>query len=354
MSPTPRRPLTVAPFQRHALTLARRWRRMSKQQLAAATGVTAATIGQYELGQARPPAGVLGRLALALGLPPEFFAAAVPAPATPGHAHFRSLRATTQAERDQALAFGEIAWRVVDAVERLVRLPELRLPQLELPEPATSGDVEAAATAARAAFGLGGEPVPHVIRLLEAHGVVVLTLPDVSDRVDAFSHWYGHRPFVFASPAKHDKARSRMDAAHELAHLLLHHDAEPGSQVLERQATAFASAFLAPPDRLREELPARLDFERLHELKRRWGLSLKALVYRGHALGVYRDHTYRRGMSLLAEWGHPEPGDLGPPESPVAVSRAIGLLATQGTGPDGLAARAGLPVELLHAVIAAG
>lgn len=33
-----------------------------------------------------------------------------------------------------------------------------------------------------------------------------------------------------------DKARSRFDAAHELGHLLLHHDAEPGSKVIENQA----------------------------------------------------------------------------------------------------------------------
>jgi Zn-dependent peptidase ImmA (M78 family)/transcriptional regulator with XRE-family HTH domain len=349
--PTPS--LAVAAFEPNALTLARRWRRMSKKQLATQTGVTAAAVSQYELGQARPSAGVLGRLALALCVPVEFFAAGIPAPVTPGHAHFRSLRATTQAERDQALAFGEIAWRVVDVVERYVRLPDLRLPQLELPEPATTADIESVAREARVAFGLADEPIPHVTRLLETHGVIVLTLPDVSDRVDAFSHWYGQRPFVFASPSKNDKARWRMDAAHELGHLLLHHDAEPGSQLLERQATAFGSHFLAPTGRLREELPGKLDFDRLHELKRRWGMSLKALIYRGHAMGVYRDHTYRRGMSLLAEWGFPEPGDLGPPESSSLIGQAIKLLAAQGVVVEDLASRMSMPVELLHIVVTA-
>jgi len=191
-------------------------------------------------------------------------------------------------------------------------------------------------------------------RLLEAHGVIVLTLPEISDRVDAFSHWYGQRPFVFASPAKNDKARSRMDAAHELGHLLLHHDAEPGSQLLERQATTFASQFLAPTSRLRDELPGRLNFDRLQELKRCWGISLKALVYRGHAIGIYRDHTYRRGMSMLAEWGYPEPGDLGPREAPAAVGRAVELLTSRGISLGDLGARAAIPVELLKTVVAAG
>jgi Zn-dependent peptidase ImmA (M78 family) len=326
---------------------------MRKNELARQIGVTAAAVSQYELGQARPSAAVLARLALALSMPVDFFAAGFPPPVTPGQAHFRSLRTTSQAERDQAEAFGEIAWRVVEVVERHLRLPRLRLPQLDLAEPAGADDVRVAATTARESYGLAAAPVPHMVRLLEASGVIVLALPDVSERVDAFSHWYGQRPFVFLNPAKDDKARSRMDAAHELGHLLMHHDAEPGSQLLERQATAFASEFLAPSAVLRDELPARLDFDRLHELKRRWGVSLKALVYRGHDLGVYREHTYRRGMGLLAQWGCPEPGDLGPRETPSLLGKAVELLDQQQVTIESLATGAALPQGLAHTVVAA-
>ena len=343
----------AAAFAPHTLALARRWRRMRKNELARQIGVTAAAVSQYELGQARPSAAVLARLALALSMPVDFFAAGFPPPVTPGQAHFRSLRTTSQAERDQAEAFGEIAWRVVEVIERHLRLPRLRLPQLDLAEPAGADDVRVAATTARESFGLAAAPVPHMVRLLEASGVIVLALPDVSERVDAFSHWYGQRPFVFLNPAKDDKARSRMDAAHELGHLLMHHDAEPGSQLLERQATAFASEFLAPSTVLRDELPARLDFDRLHELKRRWGVSLKALVYRGHDLGVYREHTYRRGMGLLAQWGYPEPGDLGPREAPSLLGKAVELLDQQQVTVDSLATWAALPQGLAHTVVAA-
>ena len=343
----------AAAFEPHTLSLARRWRRMRKNELARQLGVTAAAVSQYELGQARPSAAVLARLALALSMPVGFFAGGFPVPVVPAHAHFRSLRATTQAERDQAEAFGELAWRIVEVVERHLRLPPLRLPHLDLPDPAGSSDVRATALAARRAFDLGDGPVAHVVRLLEANGVIVLTLPEVSGRVDAFSHWYGQRPFVFASPAKDDRARSRMDVAHELGHLLMHHDAEPGSQILERQATAFASEFLAPTAVLRDELPERLDFDRLHALKRRWGISLKALVYRGHAIGVYREHTYRRGMATLAQWGYPEPGDLGPREQPALLGRAVELLAERRTRVQRLAEQAALPAELARTVIAA-
>ncbi len=81
------------------------------------------------------------------------------------------------------------------------------------------------------------------------------------------------------------------------------------------RATAFASEFLAPSTLLADELPPRLDFE----LKRRWDISLKALVYRGHDLGIYRDHTYRRGMSLLVQWGYPEPRRPRPPRTTLPI-----------------------------------
>ncbi|MDG4755734.1 XRE family transcriptional regulator [Micromonospora sp. WMMD718] len=346
--------LAAVAFQPHALTLARRWRRIRKKELAHQVGVTATAVSQYELGQSRPSPATLARLALALAVPVQFFAAGIPAPATAGHPHFRSLRTTTQAERDQALAFGEIAWRVVDVIEQHLELPSLDLPSIDLPEDASNRDIEAAAVAARHAFGLGDGPVPHMVRLLEAAGVVVLTLPDVSERVDAFSHWYGTRPYVFISPHKNDKARSRMDAAHELAHLLLHHDAEPGSQILEREASAFGSHFLAPTIQLREELPTRLDFDQLQQVKRRWGLSLKALVYRGHAMGVYGDYTYRRAMNMLAEWGYPEPADLGAREQPSLLGKAAELLAEHRHTVASIAQQAGMSVDLLSVVVAAG
>ena len=114
---------------------------MRKNELARQIGVTAAAVSQYELGQARPSAAVLARVALALSMPVDFFAAGFPTSATPGRAHFRSLRTTSQAERDQAEAFGEVACRVVEVVERHLRLPRLRLPHLDLAEPAGPGDV---------------------------------------------------------------------------------------------------------------------------------------------------------------------------------------------------------------------
>jgi hypothetical protein len=159
---------------------------------------------------------------------------------------------------------------------------------------------------------------------------------------------------VVLSPAKDDKARSRFDASHELGHLLLHHDAEPGSRVIENQAQDFAAAFLTPAEQIIDDLPRHLDWKMFHAAKRRWGVSLRALVYRAHSLGVISDSAYRRGNITLARWGTPEPGPLGPPESPSVLGLAASLLADNGTSVDDIAAHASMPREYVDAVIAAG
>jgi hypothetical protein len=134
---------------------------------------------------------------------------AQPIPAS--SAHFRSLRATPALSRDQALAFAELGLEVLAAVEDYVELPEVALPTLRSDRRETPEELADAAAEARQALGVADGPVPHVVRLLEAHGVFVLRLPDelVDRRVDALSSAVGRRPVVLLSPMKDDRARSR-------------------------------------------------------------------------------------------------------------------------------------------------
>ena len=153
-------------------------------------------------------------------------------------------------------------------------------------------------------WGLGEKPIPNMIHLLEAHGIRVFSIAEDFADVDAFSCWHpSGTPFIFLNTKKSSE-RSRMDAAHELAHLVLHPD-EVGTRDrrIEEEAKQFASAFLMP----RADLVARgLHFATIQQLivaKERWRVALSALALRLHALGVitewhYRVHVHRH----LAPW----------------------------------------------------
>jgi Zn-dependent peptidase ImmA (M78 family)/transcriptional regulator with XRE-family HTH domain len=331
-------------FDAGRLTLARRLRGMRKNQLAHAVGTTPTAIGQYEAGVHRPSERTLSRLAIALGVPVEFFHAGR-GPMSLDTAHFRSLRSTTQIERDQALAYGRIAADIVTALEELVELPPADLPERPVsPEEIAGPGPTEAARLARESMGCAPGPIPHLVRLLEAHGVIALILPPSTERVDAFSIGAHPRPMVLFNPAKGDYWRNRFDGAHELGHLIMHADAEPGSKIIEDQAHRFAAEFLMPETAIADQLPGTADWAHLAELKTTWGVSMAALLYRARTLKKMRESTYRNAMSTMSArgWRRHEPGPATPLERPTMLTRAVELIADAGTGRDQVADRAGV------------
>jgi hypothetical protein len=87
--------------------------------------------------------------------------------------------------------------------------------------------------------------------------------------------------------------------------------------------------------------------------KRRWGVSLKALAYRAHKLGILRESAYRAAMASLARIGDPEPGDLGPREAPVLLARAIQMLADTGVALEVIARESGLADDTVTEIVRA-
>ena len=358
---------SVDTFDPHRLRLARELHGWTKQKLAdclreadPVRAVSPAALSQYENGTSRPGPQVLAQLALILGMPRQFFEVGRPSVfAESGSAHMRSLRSTTLIERRRALVHASLAWEVVTYLEKYVSLPQVDLPHAVVDENVQIDDIENLAADTRRWFGIpDGQPIPHVVRLLESRGVVVVRLPLASRHVDAFCIQLGDRPFVLLSGDKEDKARSRFEAAHELGHLIAHHDIEPGTHVVERQANAFASAFLMPANTIRAQLPNRLDWPTYIEVKRHWGVSLASLIYRARTLGKISPDMYRRAYTELntrtnedgTTWRANEPGDLGAPEEPQLLSRATRLVADV-QSISSMANALGLPTQMIEEIV---
>lgn len=341
-------------FDGDRLSLARRQMRLTRTELARRIGVSAAAITQFERNASRPTLPVVAELALVLGVPRDFLRRGAAIPKVPtGSAHFRSLRSTPALSRNQALAFAELGLAVTNMLEQYVELPAPSVPTLPVESTSSEDEIHTIAAETRRRLGLGAGPVPHVVRTLEAAGVVVLTLPAdlVDEKVDAFSSDAGPRPIVLLSPAKNDAARSRFDAAHELGHLVLHPDVEPGSRLVEQQAMTFASHFLAPDAELLPELPRRLDWAKLQTAKQRWRMSLRALVYRAHEADLWSDSLYQRANQQLSMNGPAEPGPLGPREQPTMLGRVRSLLESEGYDLEQISNEYGLPTPVVDDII---
>jgi Zn-dependent peptidase ImmA (M78 family)/transcriptional regulator with XRE-family HTH domain len=342
-------------FDPTRLRLARQALMLRKKDLAERIGVSAGAVSQYENGSASPSPRVVAALALALGMPSSFFVGDRPLGSAPGTtAHFRSLRSTSKQERDRAFAHALLAWELTRVMERYVRLPPYELPtDLAIGSEDSTASVEEVARRARRELGLGSGPIPHVVRLLESRGVVCTRLPAQTRRVFAFSCDFPQRAVVVLSTERTHRAAGRFDAAHELGHLLLHHDEEPGSHAVERQAHAFASEFLAPASEIADLLPRRADWKQLLELKEVWGISIQALLYRARSLKVMNEHTYRRAVTELNSrgWRTQEPGDDGQAEEPVLLRRATEMIEAAGRPVEALADECRLSVDTITTIV---
>lgn len=170
-------------------------------------------------------------------------------------------------------------------------------------------EIEAFAIDARRKWGLSLGPIGNMINLLERNGIVVIPIDQGCREVDAFSLWNGKRPCVFLVLEKGSTSRTRMDAAHELAHLAMHVDVAAGAPELERQANRFASAFLMPRDAFFHEAPRRLSWDHVWELKTRWKVSGAAIIRRTYDSDLISEATYRRAFAQANQWGRTtEPG----------------------------------------------
>lgn len=342
-------------FDGSRLTLARNLAGWRKSTLANAIAMSPAAVSSWESGDKHPTPAAVAQLALALRIDPRFFSTRPGAPTayttTP---HFRSLRSTTQVARDQADAYGRLAIDVASAMELRVEFPSTNVPTFPVDEASGEGNgPEMAAHHVRKEWKLPAGPIRNMIRLLENNGVLVVFSPEQAASVDAYSFSAANRSVVVLNPVKQDYYRQRFDAAHELGHLVMHGDSEPGGRVIEEQANRFASEFLAPADEIRDQLPTVLNgaaWRTFGRLKEEWRISLQSLLFRARQLERLSDVSYRNAMMTVSArgWRRAEPGLISTVEAPSLLPKAIELLATDGIDEATLIRECAVPAELFR------
>lgn len=284
-------------FNPSRLTLARKRRGLTKIRLASLVDVEPRSITAYESGEFSPDEERLHVLARVLRFPVSFFSGDDLEEPLPDAASFRSLKKMTAGQRDIALGCGAVALHLNSSLERRFAMPRIDIPNLAGQEP------EAAAYMLRQYWKLGEQPVKNTVHLLEFHGVRVFSLVIDAEAVDAYSMWRGDLPFVFLNMHK-SAEHGRFDAAHELGHLVLHRHGSPQGQSAEREADAFASAFLMPRASVLAHAPRFPTVDVLIERKKLWGVSVAALNYRLHSIGLVSDWHYRSLCIEIAKRGY--------------------------------------------------
>lgn len=333
----------VQGFEKERLGQVLAARRLSQVQLASLVGVSPATVSKWRSGSQSPERDALERLARVVNVTPEWFTRLPTAKVSPPL--FRSNASAHVAARSMLEARIEWAQDVASGLLEFVDFPELNLPirRFADPEEITQEEIERAACECRDLWRLGRAVVQDLALAVEGAGVILVREETGIAQIEGLSAWSEvlGRPLILLSADKDNGYRSRFDLAHELGHLVLHRYIPRPTErnrhkQLEQQAHCFAGAFLLPAETFANEVRTPVTLDDLLLLKRRWGVSVGAIVMRLRALKIIDDD----GAQLLfkrrsARWGaKSEPGDGDRiPEQPRLLRRTIDLIVEENVMP---------------------
>jgi Zn-dependent peptidase ImmA (M78 family)/transcriptional regulator with XRE-family HTH domain len=285
---------------------------LSQQQLGESISVTRQTIAAWETGERTPTLANLTKIAKALGIAVDLLL-----PEQPTQDANADIGLLFRADQPGALTPAlrqQLTQKALDyaAIERLLN----EVPALPEQRPLQGYDeylVEEVAQDVRSWLGVSElTPLGDVFFLLESKGLKVITasLPEDVSGFSAYTDSLGAVLFVNAS---HPTERQFHTALHELAHLIFHRQDyrkpfEPLSKTLkkdprEKAADHLSGAIALSGPILRKELHGYrnrwLPEPLLADIKRRYAVSLRAVLYRTAQLGLITKTQMGQQMGWL-------------------------------------------------------
>lgn len=350
---------------------ARVLRHMTSADLSRLLGVAVSTVTRRETTpQVAMEKFQLHRLSNLLGFPDQFFLTPPTALVLDDNLLFRAPKSMPKREKTYLREFARVASEVLGWVDEKRPLPRLRLPVLR-----GVTDIPSAVQETRRSLGCDeGVPVRSVTHVIERAGVPVLRRSRADPLGDApgtntekhlgYTTWVGDywdRPIIVTRGIP-SWERTRWTVAHEIGHAVLHQPGTPhDGETAERDASRFASEFLAPASVVRKELASTITLFSLLEIKVKWGISLGALISHLHTnelISNARRDTLRTQLYTRSNpetnttYGVFEPGWKDrKPERPAMLR--YWLERTVGTSqPNAIAAMSGVwPADLLREML---
>lgn len=285
----------------------------SLQELADALGghLSRQALHRYEKGEVIPDAEKINMLGKALKVSPDYFFRTTKVEL--GEIEYRKLSKMPQKE---VAVINETTKEYLSRyleLEEIIGLPnsfENHLAGFGLVT--TYEQVNNAANVLREKWSLGTGPIFNIVELLEDKNIKVVKL-DVAEDFDGLQTWVnGNIPVVAYNKRKADKPdRVRFTLLHELGHLLLNFGKITDKQK-ETLCNQFAGAMLLPERTIKAELGDhrnKLSTLELGNIKKKYGISMQAIVMRAKACGIINEHYTKQFFFLIRQqnWKVDEP-----------------------------------------------
>ena len=294
---------------------------LSLKELATKTNgiISQPSLSRYERGDTLPEPEKLRLLARAMGLSVDYF---LRESVELGQVEFRKNSRLGKKQQAQILEQTRDFLERYLETEHLLNRPSAKLPLLSY----SINDPEAAEKAAdnlRKEWSLGLNPIHSIVEELEAHSIRVLALVTDKKFDGLSSRPDGEHSFMVFNNDSATKPidRQRFTLLHELGHHYL--NIPPGYDD-EKIVNRFAGAFALPGDVMKERLGVsrkRISPTELLGLKKEFGLSVAALLYRAKDLEIISAYTHQQAMIQInyMGWRSKEPAAFVGEEQPMRL-----------------------------------
>lgn len=328
-------------FNGQRLRQARLYKGLSISDLAEILGVSKQAISQYETSNITPDFDKMRVITNELNFPSSYFFQEDSFDVNAKTTYFRALLSANKNARLQQIVKIKHLAMIYEILNNYLEFPQLNLPDVSEFLNQDEINYELLAESVREYWGIASKPIDDFPYLLEKNGIIVTSYPVSQDNIDAYSQKInveGNDKFIIVlSDDKNSAVRSNFDAAHELGHILLHDwnlDLEELSREdfkkQEKQANNFAAAFLLPKDAFLKDVSLYpKDLKYYIELKRKWKVSISAMLIRANKLGVINDNQYQYLMKQMAfnKWRQNEPLDnVIVKQEPILLNKSIEML----------------------------
>ncbi len=212
----------------------------------------------------------------------------------------------------------------IETLLEAINYSEVNLPVLDIEK---LGSPSEAARKLRKLWKIEKGVINNLTQILEDNGLFLINFDFNTDRVDGMSILADSKfPIIFSNKRSLGD-RQRFTLAYELGHLVMHLYTNPSfTRDISHEANEFAAEFLMPEKDIRADFKDGVTLNILADLKRKWKLSMQALLFRSNDIDVITDNQKRYLVNQFNSMNirRREPAELDiPRENPMKVRDMI-------------------------------
>lgn len=304
------------------ITVARESRGLSQLELAEKLSVSASHMSRIEQDFIEVGTHHLKSISAVLNYPEEFFYQE--GETLPPALALRKRNIVAQKVLLPIEAQVNIYRLTIEKLIKAISYSDINLPVLDIEK---LGSPAEAARKLRKLWKIEKGAIDNLTQVLEDNGLFLINFDFNTERVDGMSILADNKfPIIFSNKRSLGD-RQRFTLAYELGHLVMHLQTNPSfTRDISHEANEFAAEFLMPEKDIKGDFKDGVNLNVLADLKRKWKVSMQALLYRANDIGEITDNQKRYLINLFNSMNirRREPAELDiPRENPMKLRDMI-------------------------------